>query len=53
MSFNAQGLFDLALGGRRSKAARFGHVVTHEVFEFFNVPFTSAAVVGPTSTRPP
>jgi hypothetical protein len=53
VSLNAQGLFDLALGGRRNKAARVGHAVTHQVFEFFNVPFTSAPIVGTTSTRPP
>jgi hypothetical protein len=53
LSLNAQGLFDLALSGRRSKAARVGHAVTHEVFEFFNIPFTSAAIAGTTSTRSP
>lgn len=53
LSLNAQGLFDLALGHRKSKLARAGHVVTHQVFEYFNIPFTSAAVAGPTSTRPP
>ena len=53
LTFNAQGLFDLALGGRRSRPARIAHTMTHEVFEFFNVPYTSAAVAGPTSTRPP
>jgi hypothetical protein len=48
VSLNAQGLFDWALGPKKTG---FGRHVGHLALEFFNVPFTSAAVAG--STRSP
>jgi len=53
LTLNAQGLFDLGLRHRKSRIARAAHHVTNQVFEYFNVPFTSAAVVGPTGRLPP
>ena len=51
VSFNMQGLIDMALAGKRGGVARKSRSVGHLVFEVFNPPFASAAVVG--TTRSP
>jgi hypothetical protein len=51
LSFNMQGLIDMTLSGRKSFVARKGRTIGRTVFEVFNPPFASAAIVG--GTRSP
>jgi len=51
LSVNMQGLIDLALADRRHVLARKVRAIGHVVFELFNPPFGSVAVVG--ATRSP
>ncbi len=45
LSLNAQGLFDWLLAGRKSRAAHKTRVITHGIFEVFNVPFSSVPLI--------
>jgi hypothetical protein len=48
LSLNLQGVFDTLLGDQRSGAGKTVRQMGHGVFEVFNAPFTSAALLGPT-----
>jgi len=52
VALDLQTVFDDALGGRRSRAARAGHSMAHTFFELAQLPYTSAPVLETTRTTP-
>ena len=45
LALDLQAVFDDALGGRRSRAARVGHSIAHGFFEHARLPYTSVPVL--------
>ncbi len=45
LALDLQAVFDDALGGRRSRAARVGHSIAHGFFELASLPYTSVPVL--------